>query len=80
MRKLKLDVTELRVESFEACDGDARSIGTVRGNVLTPECSADDTCDTCFQATCNCANTSPMPSCQDCSWFEDCFTLPPQCD
>ena len=83
MHKLKMDVTELRVESFEAYAGGARTIGTVRGNVLTPECSVDETCPgaTCFEDTCaGCANTSPRPSCVDCSEFGDCFTLPPQCD
>jgi len=80
MRKLKLDVAELRVESFEAHAG-GRALGTVRGNVLTPECSADQTCVTCFEDTCaGCANTSPRPSCADCSEFGDCFTQPSVCD
>ena len=69
MRKLKLDMNALRVESFEAC-GDGRTIGTVRGNDGTPACSAGCSFETgpCF--TCNeedtcgaCANTSPRPDC-----------------
>jgi len=83
MGKLKLDVDALRVESFEACAGDGRSIGTVRGNVITPACSAENgTCPgyTCFDDTCACADTSPRPSCQECSFYGDCISVPPQCD
>lgn len=76
MRKLKLDVNALRVESFEAYTGDGRAIGTVRGN-SGPERSVDGTC---FEDTCACANTSPRPSCRDCSWEDACFSLPPVCD
>jgi hypothetical protein len=80
MRKLKLDVDALQVESFEAHAGDAREVGTVRANVITPNCSAVDECGpTYFEATCNCADTSPRPSCIDCSW-DFCFTSPDQCD
>lgn len=77
MRKLKLDVNALRVESFEAYAGDGRALGTVRGNMPSPGYSADGTC---FEDTCACANTSPRPSCRDCSWDELCFSLPPVCD
>jgi hypothetical protein len=80
MRKLKLDINALRVESFEAYAGDTHAVGTVRANVITPECSVNDTCDTCYQATCNCANSSPLPSCFDCSWDDACVSVPPQCD
>ena len=82
MRKLKLDVDALRVESFEAVAGNGR-LGTVRGNVVTPDCSeAFGTCPgfTCFDDTCGCADTSPRPSCQECSFYEDCVSVPPQCD
>lgn len=76
MRKLKLDIHALRVESFEAYAGDGRAIGTVRG-ASGPERSVDGTC---FEATCGCANTSPHPSCRDCSWEEACASVPPRCD
>lgn len=76
MRKLKLDVNALRVESFEAYARGGRALGTVRGN-SGAERSVDGTC---FEDTCACANTSPRPSCMDCSWDEACFSLPPVCD
>lgn len=81
MHKLKLDVSELRVESFEACVADGHDIGTVRGNAGTADCSGGE--ESCGGAThcgdtCWCPNTSPRPSCDDCSWM-DCFTFPPEC-
>jgi hypothetical protein len=71
MRKLKLDMNALRVESFDAHSGYRRTIGTVRGNDGTPACSADCSffetgpCFTCnYEDTCGaCANTSPRPDC-----------------
>ena len=77
MRKLKLDMNALRVESFEVYAGGGRTIGTVRGNVLTPDCDTAYVTEPCF--TCNdddtcgaCANTSPRPSCADCSEYGGC--------
>jgi hypothetical protein len=81
MRKLKLNADTLQVESFEVYAGGTRRAGTVRANVITPDCSAADDCaPTYFEATCNCANTSPLPSCMDCSWDDACVSVPPQCD
>ncbi len=77
MRKLKLDATTLRVESFEAYTGHPGAAGTVRANVRTPVCSGDEGCAPTygFQDTCaGCANTSPRPSCNDCSWDDVCNT------
>jgi hypothetical protein len=77
MRKLKLDVHALRVESFQANAGGGRAIGTVRGN-SGPRYSNNGTC---FEDTCACINTSPWPTCEDCSWVEACApSVPPQCD
>lgn len=42
MIKLKLDLTELRVESFEAGNGRPVRRGTVRGQVV--DCTAYDSC------------------------------------
>ena len=80
MLKLKLALDDLRVESFVACGRDARAVGTVRANVITPACSDDASCITCFEDTCACPNTSPRPSCMDCSWDDACVSVPPQCD
>ena len=67
MRKLRLDVHALRVESFEASARGRAAAGTVRGNA-----SGVETCGpvTYCADTCYCANTSPRPSCDDCSWKE----------
>ncbi|HEU4883110.1 MAG TPA: hypothetical protein VFT45_12710 [Longimicrobium sp.] len=80
MRKLKLDVHTLRVESFEPIAEDGARRGTVRGNDATPDCSEEIECsggyDTCFGEscvitaclTCLCPHTGPQPSCDPCSW------------
>ncbi|HEX8693741.1 MAG TPA: hypothetical protein VF746_15070 [Longimicrobium sp.] len=39
IRKLSLDVSELRVESFETADGGAAPRGTVRANACSDFCS-----------------------------------------
>lgn len=78
MRKIRLDVEMLQVESF-ATAGSIRALGTVRGNAeigdgdmiiitapqpLTPNCSADSMCDTCKYS---CIDTcTPQPTCDSC--------------
>lgn len=77
MRKIRLDVEMLQVESFATADA-IRALGTVRGNaelgdgdmviitapVLTPNCSADSMCDTCKYS---CIDTcTPQPTCDSC--------------
>lgn len=54
MRKMKLDMDKLAVESFEMTAGDADERGTVRGNAATRFCSLASGCagDTC-QLSCN---------------------------
>jgi hypothetical protein len=80
MRKLKLDADSLQVESFEPYAAGGRPAGTVRANEVTPGCTAD--CGvTFFEDTCaGCANTSPRPSCNDCSWDDVCHTFDINCD
>jgi hypothetical protein len=83
MRKLKLDVGALRVESFEASPGAGPDTGTVRGNVGTGDESGYDTClgescDVTACLTCLCPHTGPQPSCDPCSW-DGCPTYPPEC-
>jgi hypothetical protein len=76
MRKLKLDVHTLRVESFEPIAEEGTRSGTVHGNVATPDCSAEAGYDTCGGEscavtnclTCLCPHTGPQPSCDPCSW------------
>ncbi|HEU4562004.1 MAG TPA: hypothetical protein VFS20_29525 [Longimicrobium sp.] len=78
MRKIRLDVEMLQVESFATTDS-IRALGTVRGNaelgdgdmviitapeILTPNCSADSMCDTCKYS---CIDTcTPQPTCDSC--------------
>jgi hypothetical protein len=86
MRKLRLDIQALRVESFEAAVSPEPRIGTVRGNADTPGCDAEPisqgpTCEgeSCVEtacATCLCPYSGPMPSCEPCSMY-GCDTLDP---
>ena len=52
MRKMKLDIDQLAVESFSIKDGDTDGRGTVHGNQITRFCSFQSGCDTC-QLSCN---------------------------
>lgn len=86
MRKLKLDIQALRVESFDAVVSPGAYAGTVRGNGYTPGCdveviTAGPTCEgeSCVEtacATCLCPYSGPMPSCVPCSMY-GCDTLDP---
>lgn len=66
MKKLKLDLAALRVETFVAGAELAPRAGTIRAN----DASGAESCGpvTYCMDTCFCANTSPRPSCDDCSW------------
>jgi hypothetical protein len=81
MRKLRLDVSALHVESFVLRDGRSPDAGTVRGNAESNElcseqkgCSAEESCAVTACLTCLCPHTGPQPSCDPCSW-QDCFTF-----
>jgi len=51
MRKMKLELERLAVDSFEVASGmDAR--GTVQGNELTPACSFRNSCIDSCQLSC----------------------------
>ena len=81
MRKLRLDLSALHVESFEAHARADPAAGTVRGNADEP-ISQGPTCDgeRCVEtacATCLCPYSGPMPSCDPCSMFGDCPSLDP---
>lgn len=45
MRKLKLDIEQLAVESFTLADGDPHVRGTIRGKQATMFCTRFDSCD-----------------------------------
>ncbi|HVH11738.1 MAG TPA: hypothetical protein VM759_01740 [Longimicrobium sp.] len=52
MRKMKLDIEELAVESFAITTADTDTRGTVRGNAITERlCSLQSDCDS-FQLSC----------------------------
>lgn len=75
MKKLKLDVESLAVDSFPVDDGGARG-GTVHGQaVWTWWWSACDTCDkTCDPAVATCGATCG-PACQWTKNTPDCYTV-----
>jgi len=87
MRKFKLDVHALRVESFEASAEAGPRIGTVHGNAAEtrvcpvepvsydPTCEGES-CDVTACATCLCPHTGPQPSCDPCSW-DGCYSYDP---
>ena len=53
MRKMKLDMDLLAVESFEMAAGDADAVGTVRGNAATERlCSFRNSCVDSCQLSC----------------------------
>ncbi|HST57585.1 MAG TPA: hypothetical protein VLK84_02785 [Longimicrobium sp.] len=59
MRKMKLDIDQLAVDSFSIKDGDTDGRGTVHGNQITRFCSAINSClpDTCsFSCDGSCVN------------------------
>ncbi|HEX5871680.1 MAG TPA: pinensin family lanthipeptide [Longimicrobium sp.] len=67
MRKLKLDLDHLAVESFETNAADGAQRGTVRG--FNPTC--ENSClDTCYY-TCggSCAGTCTEPTCITCHTY-----------
>lgn len=59
MRKISLDVNELRVESFDTSGGDAKERGTVHGN------SFPDTYRTCET---ECGAYCPSGPTLECEW------------
>lgn len=66
MRKLRLEVDELQVQTFEVSDRDGR-VGTVRGAERTLYCNTDEFA-TCENYT-NGPGTCPADSCDNCySW------------
>ena len=70
MRKLKLDIEQLKVDTFEAHPSRVSAEGTVRGNGLTDLCEPTYLYTNCCsgQATCNTCN-----SCQDTTRVGECF-------
>jgi hypothetical protein len=77
VKKLKMDMDSLVVESFEVGAEDDGS-GTVHGNLLTRLCdTVNNTCDaanTCYGDTCDVAMNSCEPSCNDCGTYNCCST------
>jgi hypothetical protein len=65
MKKLRLDVEDLAVESFATADG-ADERGTVRGHEATEGCAVTESCtnctydDTICGLTWHCSNAPPL--------------------
>lgn len=70
MKKLRLDVEQLQVDTFHAHPEHPSGSGTVRGNGLTELCEPTNVISACCsgQATCNTCN-----SCQDTTRVGECF-------
>ena len=70
MKKLRLDIERLQVDTFDALPSGARAEGTVRGNAFTELCQPSQLYTNCCsgQATCNSCN-----SCQDTTRVGGCF-------
>lgn len=65
MKKLKLTVDALRVESFETAEAELEQRGTVRGN-------ASDS--TCIERACGCAGDTEWDiTCGTCKYDETCY-------
>jgi hypothetical protein len=80
MKKLKLDLSSLRVESFEAAAGHGPRNGTVRANSDEPiDPSGGESCAVTACLTCLCPHSGPQPSCMPCSDIQYCDTFPPIC-
>ena len=78
MKKLKLDLAALRVESFEAAPAHGPRRGTVHANSDEPvDPSGEESCAVTACLTCLCPYSGPMPSCDPCSMFGDCPSLDP---
>lgn len=71
MRKLRLELPNLQVQSFETTDAPADSRGTVHGHTNPRPCFTgtqcisygEPDCDTVFNQTCGEAEPSCAPSC-----------------
>jgi hypothetical protein len=93
MRKLKLDLDQLTVESFDTNAPDGPRRGTVRAFMpptpfITCPLTCADTCDTCdyscggtCDATCNCTGYTCCASCGGtCNGPSDCGTCQTNCE
>lgn len=65
MRKLKLEVEKLRVDSFRTDDGAAAGRGTVHAHAPTDalECLSVDFCTDVSVCLCNTTHTAQYPEC-----------------
>ncbi len=72
MKKLKLDIELLQVDTFEALPNRVPAEGSVRGNEFTQLCQPSNLVTNCCsgQATCNNATCT---SCQDTTRMGECF-------
>lgn len=57
MHKLKLDLDQLAVESFDTNPSDSARRGTVQGFVPTPAATCFITCPTCYNTCASCGGT-----------------------
>ncbi|HYW11598.1 MAG TPA: pinensin family lanthipeptide [Longimicrobium sp.] len=79
MKKLKLTVDALRVESFETAEAEVEQRGTVRGNASDSTC-IERVCgcaeDTDLDLTCGTCNVFVNTCSPDCETYRNCPTSP----
>jgi len=82
MRKLRLEVTDLRVESFEARDEEAAARGTVHGLASERDGWCDgtdfDRCPPSYEAPCYWTG-DPVQDCYPASQLNPCTDYPAYC-
>ena len=72
MKKLRLDVEQLQVDTFDALPSGVSAAGTVRGNELTELCQPSNLISNCCSGQATCNNTT-CTSCQDTTQVGGCF-------
>ncbi|HEY7769514.1 hypothetical protein [Longimicrobium sp.] len=74
MKRLKLDVETLQVESFESVSPASGMRGTVRahGKATQETCGCTEGWDTCYTVPDSCANTCIDPGATGCGYFSQC--------
>lgn len=73
MKKLSLDVDEIRVESFAPAEDEAGRRGTVRGRAQSEmETRGEYTCSPCYTYDYSCIEYGPTCWDRTCDWGYDC--------
>ena len=90
MKKLKLNLDEIKIESFETVTVSTLRKGTINGEESVPPSECNDTCTSpsCFGDSCGitCSpNTTCVETCQGNTCIDSCYpcitvNYPPKCE